>query len=286
MNEQQRGFTRLDSAPLNEGRIALAVEYQGGAYRGWQRQADPPMASVQAQLEAALSQIAATDITVVCAGRTDAGVHAAHQVVHFDAPAGRSQKAWVKGGNSLLPNDVVVKWAVPVSADFHARFSATRRRYRYVILNRSQPSAYLAGMVTHVDQPLDVSLMHREAQVLVGEQDFSAFRAASCQSHTPWRFIEFVEVRRWQDFVVIDIQGNAFLHHMVRNIAGVLMAVGLGEQAPGWTAKVLASQDRTQGGVTAKPDGLFLVDVAYPENFALPVHSPGPSFLNGEFLKP
>lgn len=264
----------------------MAVEYQGGAYRGWQRQADPPMASVQARLEAALSQIAATDITVICAGRTDAGVHAAHQVVHFEAPAGRSQKAWVKGCNSLLPNDVVVKWAVPVCDTFHARFSATRRRYRYIILNRRQPSAYLAGMVTHIDQPLDVTLMHEEAQALLGEQDFSAFRAASCQSHTPWRYIEFVEVRRWQDFVVIDIQGNAFLHHMVRNIVGVLTAVGLGEQPSGWTAAVLASRDRTQGGVTAKPDGLFLVDVTYPEEFGLPLHQPGPSFLNVDFLRP
>jgi tRNA pseudouridine38-40 synthase len=279
-------FERIGSAPLAEGRIALAVEYQGGGYRGWQRQANPQMASVQEQLETALSRIAARETTVICAGRTDAGVHAGHQLVHFDAPAGRSLKAWVAGCNSLLPRDVVVKWARPVAEDFHARFSATARRYRYVILNRSRTSAHLNGLVTHVDTPLNVALMHSEAQSLLGERDFSAFRAASCQSHTAMRNIHFVDVRRWQDFVVIDIQGNAFLHHMVRNIAGVLIAVGSAEKPAGWTAEVLESCDRTQGGVTAKPDGLYLVDVIYPEKYALPLNVPGPSFLSGEFLYP
>lgn len=284
--DSKDAFLRIDSAPLPEGRIALGLEYQGQNYRGWQRQSKPSMPSVQEQLEKALSKIAAKDVTVICAGRTDARVHAAHQVVHFDAPAMRSRKAWVTGCNSQMPSDIVVKWAEPVTDEFHARFSATARRYRYIILNRQQPTAHLAGLVTHVDVPLDAELMHREAQVLLGEQNFSGFRASSCQSHSPMRNIHFAEVRRWQDFIVLDIQGNAFLHHMVRNIAGVLIAVGRGEQPAGWTAQVLASRDRTQGGVTAKPYGLYLVDVSYPAHFNLPQNRPGPVFVNTEFLRP
>lgn len=273
-------FVRYDSKLLAAPRrIALALEYNGQQYRGWQRQAKPPMASVQAQLERALSKVAATPLSVICAGRTDAGVHAAHQVVHFDSPVARSLKAWTLGINAQLPADIAVKWAQPVADDFHARFSAGARRYRYIILNRSRPTAHLRGLVTHVDAPLDVALMHREAQVLVGEQDFSAFRAAACQSRTAMRNIHFVHLRQCGPFVVIDIQGNAFLHHMVRNIAGVLIAVGRGDKAPGWTAQVLASRDRCQGGVTARPDGLYLVDVSYPPAFALPGNELGPDFL-------
>lgn len=256
----------------------MGVAYRGQHYCGWQRQRSAATASVQALVEAALSRIAAARVTVHCAGRTDAKVHADHQVVHFDSPARRSVKAWVRGCNSLLPDDVVVKWAQPVAGDFHARFSARARRYRYFILNRSLPSAHLAGMVTHFDRPLDQQVMHDAAQVLLGEQDFNAFRAASCQSHSSMRNIHFVDVARRGDFIVIDVQGNAFLHHMVRNIAGVLMAVGCGDQPPGWVAEVLASRDRSQGGVTARPDGLYLVDVIYPPEFGLPAALPGPDF--------
>lgn len=277
---QREAFERAAPEPLPTGtRIAMALEYQGRAYRGWQRQDKPYVSTVQAAVEAAVSHVAAQPVTILCAGRTDAGVHASHQLIHFDTPVARSAKAWLAGSNALLPEDVAAKWVRPVPADFHARFSATARRYRYVILNQARRSAHLVGGVTHFDLPLDAELMHREAQCLLGEQDFSAFRAASCQSVSPMRNIHFITVQRFGRMVMIDIQGNAFLHHMVRNIAGVLMAVGSGQQPPGWTADVLATRDRTQGGVTAKPDGLYLVDVIYPPQFGLPAAAPGPEFV-------
>ena len=280
MQSNGSAFERADPTPLPPGtRIAMALEYQGSAYRGWQRQDKPHVSSVQAAVESAVSHVAAQPVSILCAGRTDAGVHASHQVVHFDAPVARSAKAWLAGSNALLPNDVTAKWVRPVSKDFHARFSATARRYRYLILNQARRSAHLVGGVTHFDLPLDAELMHREAQCLLGEQDFSAFRAASCQSLSPMRNIHFINVTRFGRLVMIDIQGNAFLHHMVRNIAGVLLAVGSGQQSPGWTADVLATRDRTQGGVTAKPHGLYLVDVSYPDDYDLPKQSPGPEFI-------
>ncbi|MFT6577647.1 MAG: tRNA pseudouridine38-40 synthase [Zhongshania sp.] len=273
-------FDRFADDPLPVGcRIAMAVEYQGSAYRGWQSQDKPKVATVQDALQAAISSIAATPVTVICAGRTDAGVHATHQVVHFDAPVARSLKAWVAGVNAKLPKDVAVQWARRVPDDFHARFSATARRYRYIILNQARRSAHLASGLSLVEQPLDAELMHREAQVLLGEQDFSAFRAASCQSKTAMRNIHFANVSRQGRYVVLDIGGNAFLHHMVRNIAGVLIAVGAGHMPVGWTQQVLASRDRNQGGVTAKPHGLYLVDVSYPSHFNLPESRIGPDFV-------
>lgn len=274
-------FPRLDTQPFPAGsRIALALEYCGGEFKGWQSQAKPRVATVQDSLEAALAKVLARPVALICAGRTDAGVHASHQVVHFDLPVARSEKALVMGCNSQLPHSLAVKWVRPVDAEFHARFSATARRYRYIILNRPLRSAHLHGLVTQNPLQLDAELMHREAQVLLGEQDFSAFRAASCQSPTAMRNLHFIAVRRRGEFVVIDLQGNAFLHHMVRNIAGVLMAVGSGEMSAGWTAEVLASRDRTQGGVTARPEGLYLVDVSYPEQFSLPATELGPQFMN------
>jgi tRNA pseudouridine38-40 synthase len=273
-------FDRFMDDPLPVGcRVALALEYQGSAYRGWQSQAKPRVATVQDALQAAISSIAAAPVTVICAGRTDAGVHATHQLVHFDAPVARSLKAWVAGVNAKLPTDIAVQWAKCVPSDFHARFSATARRYRYIILNQARRSAHLAGGLTLIDQPLDADLMHQEAQVLLGEQDFSAFRASSCQSKTAMRNLHFVNVSRHGRYVVLDIGGNAFLHHMVRNIAGVLIAVGSGQMPAGWTQQVLASRDRNQGGVTAKPDGLYLVDVIYPIAFNLPESQIGPDFV-------
>lgn len=287
LDDAPAAFARADTCELAAGsRIAMALEYQGSAYRGWQSQDKPRVATVQDALETAISSVAAEPVSVICAGRTDAGVHASHQVVHFDAPRARSIKAWIAGTNALLPDDIAVRWAVPVNDDFHARFSATARRYRYIILNQLRRSAHLVGGVTHVDSLLDAALMHSEAQVLLGEQDFSAFRAASCQSLSPMRNIHHIHVQRHGRMVVIDIQGNAFLHHMVRNIAGVLIAVGSGQKPEGWTAEVLASRDRSQGGVTAKPHGLYLVDVNYPSQFGLPQLSPGPEFIrafSGEF---
>jgi tRNA pseudouridine38-40 synthase len=185
----------------------------------------------------------------------------------------------VFGGNTLLPPAIAIKWARPVSAEFHARFSATARRYRYVIHNHPTRSAHLAALTTFFPHALDADLMHNEAQYLLGEQDFSSFRGAGCQSKTPMRNVHRLKVTRADDFVVIDIQANAFLLHMVRNIVGTLLAVGCGRQPPGWTADVLAAKDRTRAAPTAPPQGLYLVDVHYPVEFALPMATRGPAFL-------
>lgn len=260
-------------------RVALALEYDGSAFYGWQSQRQLGLATIQETLEKVLGQIAAESVSVVCAGRTDAGVHASHQIVHFDTPVARDERAWVFGANTHLPKGVAVKWARPVPADFHARFSATARRYRYAILNRPTRSAHLAQLATHWFHPLDAELMHAEAQCLLGENDFSSFRGAGCQSNTAMRNVHFVSVSRFGDWVVVDIQANAFLLHMVRNIVGALLAVGAGRQSPGWMAKVFALKDRRQAAMTAPPNGLYLVDVAYPAAFGLPVAEPGPAFL-------
>lgn len=260
-------------------RVALALEYQGSAYQGWQAQGRPHTPTVQETLEAVLSRIAAAPVRLNCAGRTDSGVHASHQVVHFDSPAARDEKAYVFGANAQLPDSIAVKWARPVAPSFHARFSARARRYRYLILNRPLRSAHLSGAVTHYSHPLNADLMQRDAQLLLGERDFSAFRGAGCQSRTAMRNVHFIDVHRYGDWVVVDIQANAFLLHMVRNIVGVLLAVGAGRAEPGWAGRVLANRDRTQGGVTAPPQGLYLVDVAYGPEWGLPNANPGPAWL-------
>lgn len=261
------------------GRVALALEYDGTGFHGWQSQRRLGVPTVQETLESALSRIAAQPITTLCAGRTDTGVHGAHQVVHFDAPVARDEKAWVVGSNTLLPPGIAVQWARPVPLEFHARFSATARRYRYVILNRPVRSAHLGRLATLARDPLDAALMHAEAQCLLGEQDFSSFRGAGCQSNTPMRNVHFVEVRRFGAWVVIDIQANAFLLHMVRNIVGTLLAVGAGRRPPGWTAAVFAARDRRRAAPTAPPQGLYLVDVSYPDCFGLPAGVLAPAFL-------
>ncbi len=266
--------------PLSPGtRIACRIEYDGGAYNGWQAQPHPGSRTVQQTLEAALTAIAAAPLRVHCAGRTDSGVHGHAQIIHFDAPTARSCKAWVLGANSRLPDDIRVHWAQPVTTDFHARFSALGRRYRYLIANTAIRPALLGRQLSWQRQPLDVERMHTAAQVLLGEQDFSAFRAASCQASTPYRCVTHCEVSRRRELVVIDIQANAFLHHMVRNIAGSLMAVGTGSREPGWIGELLAALDRTQAAKTAAAAGLYLVDVLYPERFALPPTPPGPLLL-------
>lgn len=266
--------------PLPAGtRVALALEYDGAPYQGWQAQGRPDTATVQEVLEPCLSRIAAAALRVHCAGRTDSGVHASHQVVHFDTPSARQEKAFVLGGNAQLPASVAVKWARPVAPEFHARFSARWRRYRYVIFNAPLRSAHLPRACTHFSRPLDATLMQRDAQALLGERDFSAFRGAGCQSRSSMRNVHFIDVRRMGDWVVVDIQANAFLLHMVRNIVGVLLAVGCARAAPGWAARVLAGRDRTQGGVTAPPQGLYLVDVGYESRWGLPETTPGPAWL-------
>jgi tRNA pseudouridine38-40 synthase len=248
--------------------MALGVEYDGTNYVGWQMQDNGP--SVQAVVESALARVADHPLRTICAGRTDTGVHALAQVVHFDTQAERSERAWVFGANTHLPKDVAVIWAKPVDGEFHARFSARRRRYRYVIFNRPVRPTFLAYRVAWEYRPLEVDRMAAAAQFLLGEHDFSAYRAAGCQSRTPMRRVEQIAVTRTDDIVIIDIVANAFLHHMVRNIAGVLMAIGAGEQSVDWTRQVLEARDRSQGGITAPPHGLYLVDVDYSPEYELP----------------
>ncbi len=249
-------------------RIALGIEYDGRPYCGWQYQDHSP--SVQATLEQALSSVAAQPVRVICAGRTDTGVHAAEQVVHFDTEVQRDEKAWVRGGNVNLPKSVSVLWARTVSDTFHARFSAVRRRYRYVIFNREVRPAFLAGRVAFNYHPLDETRMQEAAQYLIGQHDFNAYRAVACQAKSPIRTVYRLEVTRHDELILIDIEANAFLHHMVRNIAGVLMTIGAGEHAPEWAKQVLEGRDRNLGGVTGPPDGLYLVEVGYPEEFGIP----------------
>lgn len=249
-------------------RIALGVEYDGTHFCGWQRQAEGR--TVQGCVEQALSTVADHPLQVVCAGRTDTGVHATGQVIHFDTGAVRNSRAWVRGGNANLDGDIRVQWATPVAADFHARFVARQRHYRYIILNRATGSALLRNRACLEHLRLDESRMAIAAGHLVGEHDFTSFRAAACQAHSPVRTIHQLEVHRSGDFIYIDVRANAFLHHMVRCIAGVLIAVGRGEQRPQWVGEVLAAADRTLSGFNATPAGLYLVGVRYPEMFELP----------------
>lgn len=249
-------------------RIALGVEYDGSGFHGWQYQGD--VRSVQECVELALGKVAAHPVVVHCAGRTDTGVHATGQVVHFDTAAIRSMRSWVMGTNVNLPPDVCITWASEVSEEFHARFSAVGRHYQYRILSRSTRPAIWRDRVTWTHYPLDVDAMHRAAQQLVGEHDFSSYRAVGCQAKQPVRTIYRIEVSRQGELVNIDVHANAFLHHMVRNIAGVLLSVGKGEQPESWVRDVLERRDRTQGGVTAPAHGLYLMRVDYPEKFLLP----------------
>ena len=257
------------------------MEYHGGHYHGWQAQPHLVVPTVQEALEEALQKIAGLPVRTVCAGRTDTGVHAFGQVVHFDDPVGRSPKAWVMGTNRHLPADIRVHWAVPVATEFHARFSATARRYRYIILNSDQRPALLDGLVAWERRKLDVAAMNEAAQCLLGEQDFSAFRAAHCQASTPMRCITNCSVEARQQRVVIDVTANAFLYHMVRNIAGSLIAVGIGVQSVDDFRSVLIGLDRSAAGDTAPAEGLYLVQVCYPDTFDLPSIPEGPTLLEG-----
>lgn len=268
-----------EMAAAGVSRIALGIEYKGARYRGWQRQ-EAGVPSVQEVLEKALSQVAAEPVSVICAGRTDAGVHASGQVVHFDTRVERPLKAWIMGGNANLPADVSVTWAKVMPADFHARFKAFARRYRYVIYNDPIRPAHLAEEVTWNHRPLDVVRMREAAAHLVGTHDFTSFRAVQCQAKSPVKTVHHLEVIEHGRFIVIDVRANAFLHHMVRNFAGVLMTIGAGEREPGWVGEVLAARDRRSGGVTAHPYGLYLVQVQYPQEFELPQRYLGPHFLS------
>jgi tRNA pseudouridine38-40 synthase len=259
-------------------RYALGIEYDGSGFLGWQSQKQGP--TVQDSLEAALGRVADHDVSVVCAGRTDTGVHARGQVVHFDSEADRDPRSWLLGANSNLPDAVSALWIRPVSEDFHARFSAFERSYRYEICNRWIRPALGRDQVTWVRKPLDAGRMHRAVQALLGEHDFSAFRSAGCKARHAVREIRMAEVSRSHDRVYFDIAANGFLYHMVRNIIGSLLDVGAGERDETWMGELLAGGDRTRAGVTAPASGLCFMSVRYPDHFGLP--SRCDAFPNGE----
>ncbi|HEV7165059.1 MAG TPA: tRNA pseudouridine(38-40) synthase TruA [Gammaproteobacteria bacterium] len=251
-------------------RYALGLEYDGTAFMGWQRQTHPGR-TVQAGLEEALAKVADHPVEVTCAGRTDAGVHALGQVVHFDSEARRNLRGWLLGVNSNLPPDVAAGWIQAAPEDFHARFSAEARQYRYVILNRLTRPALGREAVTWVHQALDVERMQTAARHLLGRHDFSAFRSVDCQAKQPVRTLKRLDIHREGERVIIDVVADGFLHHMVRNITGVLLAVGDGRQETGWSREVLEGRDRTLGGVTAPAAGLSLMAVSYPQRYGIPL---------------
>ncbi len=244
-------------------RIALQVEYDGSPYHGWQKQKG--LKTLQGVLETALSKV--KNISTYCAGRTDTGVHAIGQIVHFETDVERTTRSWIHGANSNLPKEVCVRWAKEMPEDFHARHSAHSRAYRYIIFNSPIRPALFRTNLTWQYRQLDADLMHTAAQDLLGEQDFTSFRSVECQSKTPMRNVMRCDVTRKGDFVYIDIEANAFLHHMVRNIAGVLMMVGSYRRPESWVKEVLQAKDRSQGAETAPAYGLYLSEVKYPEAF-------------------
>ncbi|XQW83957.1 tRNA pseudouridine(38-40) synthase TruA [Thalassotalea piscium] len=259
-------------------RYALGIEYDGSKYYGWQRQKS--VVSVQQTLEQALSKIADEPIEVTCAGRTDTGVNATNQVIHFDTTKVRKDVAWTLGVNTNLPKDIAVTWVKAVDESFHARFSATARRYRYIIYNNQFRSAILSHGLSFCHYPLDETIMNKAAQSLIGKHDFTSFRTVHCQSHSPIRTLYHCNVTRQGDYLILDVKGNAFLHHMVRNIAGSLMKVGQGLKPIEWIEEVLLAKNRCVAGITAPSAGLYFVGVDYPEEFSLPKRKLGPLFLD------
>jgi tRNA pseudouridine38-40 synthase len=262
---------------VTANRISLGLEYCGTAFHGWQSQASG--GTVQDALEFALGAIAGQPVGVVCAGRTDAGVHATHQVVHFDAPVERPLSAWVRGVNSHLPEGVAVRWAQPVADDFHARFSARGRRYRYLLVNRPQRVGLWHGRVGWYHGPLDLAAMQDGCGRLLGEHDFSAFRAAGCQAKTPIKSLWRADVRQCGSLLIFDFEASAFLHHMVRNLVGTLVYIGKGTQQPGWIDDLLRMQNRQLAAPTFSPDGLYFRGPIYEPHWGLP--NPGDEFLDG-----
>lgn len=252
-------------------RWALGVEYDGTQYCGWQAQ--PELRTVEGDLTLAISLVADHEVELVCGGRTDSGVHASGQVVHFDTVSRRSMHAWTMGANANLGPHVSVAWARPVADHFHARYSALRRHYRYTIFNRRARSALAAARSAWVGVPLDVEAMQTAATPLIGEHDFSAFRASECQSRSPIRRVEMIRVVREEDFLHIDVTANAFLHHMVRNMAGLLISVGRGERSVAHVVDILDGRDRRRNAPTAPPEGLSLRAIDYPAAFRLPARS-------------
>lgn len=250
-------------------RWALGIEYDGRHYCGWQQQRG--LRSIEGALAEAIGHVADHSVELVCGGRTDAGVHAIGQVVHVEVKAIRSARAWVLGTNAQLDRTLSVSWAVPVADFFHARFSALRRHYRYTIFNRGTRSAWYADHTSWIAAPLDTCAMQQASECLIGEHDFSAFRAADCQSRSPVRRVDRLTVQREGELVHIDIAANAFLHHMVRNIAGLLISIGRGERSIEQVRAILESRDRRKNAPTAAPEGLCLRAIEYPQAFGLPL---------------
>lgn len=264
---------RLASA----ARLALGLSYRGGAYQGWQSQ--PGGQTVQDHLEAALSAFAAQPVTTLCAGRTDAGVHGVNQVVHLDPPVERDPFSWVRGCNRYLPADVAVQWCQPVQRSFHARNSALGRRYRFVVLESPVRPALEQGLCGWVFRPLEARAMQAAAAHLIGEHDFTSFRAAACQARSPVKTLRAIDIRRRGAYWVFDFEGSAFLHHMVRNILGCLVAVGSGRRPPSWMAEVLAARSRDVAAPTFPPDGLYFLGPYYDAAHAIPDHPPAFDWL-------
>ncbi len=268
----------LSQFPKNIRRVALGVEYDGTHLHGFQAQSSG-VPTVGQALEKALTAICDEKITVVCAGRTDAGVHATAQVVHFDTKAIRPERAWLLGANSRLPDSVSIRWAKEVSPLFHARFSAESRTYRYIVHNTKTPSAILRKKVTWWRHSLCEQKMREAASHLIGEHDFNAYRAAQCQASHGRRCITRIHIERQNDFVIVEISANAFLYHMVRNIMGVLLHIASGHAAPEWAKEVLDGKDRSLAAATAPAHGLYLVNIGYPQVMEIPCLDPGPYFV-------
>lgn len=252
-------------------RIVVGLEYCGVGFCGWQSQ--PQGCGVQDALEAAVSAIAGETVAITAAGRTDTGVHAAFQVAHFDTRAQRPLTAWVRGVNSHLPAGVAVLWAREVGEDFHARFAATQRGYRYVLLNHPVRPGLNAGLIGWHHRPLDADAMNRAAVQLIGQHDFSAFRAAECQARSPVKELRHAHIERRGDYLLCDFRADGFLHHMVRNLMGSLIQVGAGVKSPTWVGELLAGRDRTLAAPTFEAAGLYLAHIRYPAHFALPENS-------------
>ena len=245
--------------------LAIAIEFLGTNYHGWQRQRE--VLGVQAALETAISKVANETVEVIAAGRTDASVHASNMIAHFTTYAYRPPNNWLRGVNSLLPDDIALRWIQPMPDDFHARFAAIARRYRYITLNQAQRPAILNHQVTHIHEPLDLAAMQLAAADIVGTHDFSSYRAAACQSNQPIRNVSHARLFAHGQFIVFDIQADGFLHHMVRNLMGTLYAIGRHELPPEAFLEILAKKDRTIAPPTASGDGLYFINAYYPERF-------------------
>ncbi len=276
----QKPLDQVFPIAADQRRVALSVSYDGRDFCGWQIQRGRKDRTVQGILEAAISVIADESIGTHCSGRTDSGVHGTNQIVHFDTSAIRPDRAWVHGVNARLPNDVSVRWATGVDEYFHARFAARSRTYRYLVNTSSQRPVHDTGMATWHARALDIEAMNQACQYLLGEQDFSAFRGAGCQSVTPMRNVLRAHWTREGPWLVFEVSANAFLLHMVRNFVGTLMHIGEGHCAPEWVSELIKGRDRRNSGVTAKPDGLYLVDVEYPRYIVLPKMPLGPFHLD------